>query len=376
MRSRKWSKTKLAVAALAFSFGLAAATSGSASAQTPGSKPSTVTFAVEQDHFFASKGAKLHAKFFAPAKTGKFPAIVYVTGGGNYSLMVDAYARNTARAFNDAGIAVFMFDKRGQGKSTGSYPVDETADRAADTIAAFDAMATLPQVDAERLGVWALSQAGWFVPPVMAARPNADFLILLSPAGEPQVDWLATFTRAQLAQAGLRGGDITEAAALFLALMKYYGTGDGFEATRAALAAAEGKPWHALARKAPNWEGLPATAAELMPPEQVRADWVAKPDFYDWIRVPAHLRDYSADYAGIKQPILLIYGDADNLIDPARSARIFAEAWKGRRDATIVTFGGAGHGIQRRGMAEQPMPEYLDMATLWAKRHFTAGPTP
>jgi len=372
MQIRQRSTARLTVAAIALGLALALAVAmpGQAIAQTPGSKPSTVTFAVEQDHFFSSRGAKLHAKFFAPAKAGKFPAIVYVTGGGNYSLMVDAYARNTAKAFNDAGIAVFMFDKRGQGKSTGSYPVDESGDRTADSIAAFDAMARLPLVDPERLGVWALSQAGWFVPPVMTARPNADFLILLSPGGEPPINWLASFSRGQLAQAGLRGDDMAVASALFLALMKYQGTGEGYDATRAALAAAEGKPWHPLARKTPNWDGLPATAADLKTPDQLRTDWAAKPQDYEWLRVPAHHGSYSASYAAIKQPVLLIYGDADPLIDPAKSAKIFAEAWKGRNDATIVTFGGAGHGIQRRGMAENPMPEYLDMATLWAKRHF------
>ena len=350
--------------------GLAGAMASTAIAQTPGSKPSTVTFAVEQDHFITSRGVKLHGKFFAPAKAGKFPAIVYVTGGGDYTLMVDAYARNTVKAFNNAGIAVFMFDKRGQGKSEGSYPTDETDERAADAIAAFDALAKLPQVDSNRLGVWALSQAGWFVPPVMTARPNADFLILLSPGGEPPIDWLASFTRSQLVQAGVGKSDLADATALFGKLMRYHGTGEGYEATRAALAAAQDKPWHALARKAPNWDGLPATAAELKSPEQLRTDWAAKPKDYEWLRLPAHQRDYSGDYAAIKQPVLLIYGDADSLVDPAKSAKVFADAWKGRKEKTIVTFWDAGHGIQRRGNAENPMPEYLDMATAWANRHF------
>ena len=350
---------------------LAATTAPSAAvAQTPGSKPSTVTFPLEEDHYFVSQGAKLHGKLFAPARSGKFPAIVYVTGGGDYSLMVDAYARNTVKAFTDAGIAVFMFDKRGQGKSEGGYPVDETDERTADTIAAFDTMAKLPLVDPTRLGVWALSQAGWFVPPVMSARPDADFLILLSPGGEPQIEWLASYTRPQLAIAGLRGADLAEATSLFLALMKYQGTGDGFDTAKAALAAAQDKPWHALARQVPNWEGLPATPAELKAPDQLRADWAAKPKDYEWVRVPRHHRDYGADYAAIKQPVLLIYGDADTLVDPAKSASVFAKAWAGRREKTIVTFWDAGHGIQRRGDAENPMREYLGMAVMFAKRHF------
>ena len=375
MQFKNWSRTRSTIA----TFGLAvilAAVPTSAMAQTPGSKPSAVTFPVEQDHFFVSEGVKLHGKFFAPAMSGKFPAIVYVTGGGNYSLMADAYARNTIKAFTDAGIAVFMFDKRGQGKSEGSYPTDETARRTADTIAAFDTMAKLPQVDPERLGVWALSQAGWFVPPVMTARPNADFLILLSPAGERHLEFWQTVTRYQLVRAGLKADEARDGAALWLSLVRYLGTANGFEATKAALAAAQEKPWFAAARGVGNWADLPTLAADLKAPDALRADWAAKPDQYDWMRTPAHDRDYSADYAAIMQPVLLIYGGADTLIDPAKSAKIFAEAWKGRRDKTIVTFSDTGHGIQRRGMAEEPIREYLDMATMFAKRHFKAGAKP
>jgi len=151
--SSKWLGLRVAALALAAGLGMASG----AAAQTPGSKPSTVTFALEQDHFFISQGAKLHGKLFAPAAKGRFPAIVYVTGGGDYSLMVDAYARNTAKAFTDAGIAVFMFDKRGQGKSEGHYPDAENPEWTADAIAAYDTMAKLPQVEPNRLGVWALS---------------------------------------------------------------------------------------------------------------------------------------------------------------------------------------------------------------------------
>ena len=360
----------------ATAIGLAVMGAVPAMAQTPGSKPSTVTFPVEEDHFFDVDGAKLHAKFFAPAKTGKYPAIVYVTGGGNYSLMVDAYARNTAKAFTDAGVAVFMFDKRGQGKSTGSFPAAELDMRAADSIAAFDAMAKLPQVDADRLGIWAISQAGHFIAPVMTARPNADFLILISPAAEPPFEHFQTITRYQLKKAGLNGADLQSAEALWTKIMRYFGSADGYEDVRAALADAQGKAWHPIARKVEYWADLPATPADLKTPDQVRSDWAAKPQEYDWLRAPAHHRDYAPDYASIKQPVLLVFGDADTLIDPGEAASIFAKAWTGRRDTTIVTFSGAGHGIQRRGDAENPMREYLDVATLWSKRHFNTSSVP
>ena len=45
----------------------------------------------------------------------------------------------------------------------------------------------------------------------------------------------------------------------WLAISLYYGTAEKYEATRAALASAQAKPWYATAQTVGSWKGLPAT---------------------------------------------------------------------------------------------------------------------
>jgi dienelactone hydrolase len=72
------------------------------------------------------------------------------------------------------GVAVLADDKRGVGQSGGSYPGESATDSTIDILAR-DAqaevrfLAKLPQIDAQRLGLFGDSQAGWIIP-LTAAR--------------------------------------------------------------------------------------------------------------------------------------------------------------------------------------------------------------
>src|SRR5215213_11382155 len=62
-----------------------------------------------------------------------------------------------------AGIGVVTFDRRGEGESTGD------ASRGRFDVQARDALAVLEAVDAERAGLWGVSQGGW-IGPIAAAQ--------------------------------------------------------------------------------------------------------------------------------------------------------------------------------------------------------------
>lgn len=340
-----------------------------AEAGAPAPVPAAATAAaVEQDHFFLSGGLRLHGRLYRPAGEGPFPTLLYVPGAGDPSMMTDAYARNTARAFVDRGFAMFVFDKRGIGRSGGRFRAGGIADKAADVGAALDFLATLAEVDEERIGVWAISQAGWVVPAALRGRDDVDGLILVSPAGENPVEHLQMLNRRELGRAGLSGADLDNAPALWRALMAYQGSGSGRAEAAARLAEAQDSPWHRVARATPLWEGLPGTPAELLEPEALRRAWAERPGEYEWVREEAHFADYGPQYQSIRQSVLLVYGDADTLIDPLRSRQLFEAAFRAARhpDATVRVFAGGGHGIQPRGQADTPMPDYLALITDWA----------
>lgn len=327
--------------------------------------------AAQTDVSFESRGVTLHGRLFTPAGRGPFPTVIYVTGGGNYSLLTDAYALNTVRAFNERGMAVYVFDKPGLGQSGGTFESGNIQGKVDDTVAALDLMRTRPEVDQDCMIVWALSAAGWYAPQAVEGRADVCGLILVSPAGYNPTDWYSMFTRRELTRAGVTGTAQDETVALWLALLRYQGTAENYETTRAMLTRSMAQAWYATATEQESWEGLPETLEALLAPDALRQSWAAAPAEYEWPREAENHMDYTPAYRSVRQPVLLIFGDADTLIDPVGSRAIFEREWAGRDDVTVTTYPGAGHGIQTRADgAENPTPAYLEQITTWARARF------
>jgi pimeloyl-ACP methyl ester carboxylesterase len=331
--------------------------------------------AAQSDHYFESRGVRLHGRLFTPEGRAPFPTVIYVTGGGNYSLLTDAYALNTVRAFNERGIAVYVFDKPGLGQSGGEAEVSNIGGKVRDTIAALDLTRTLPQVDQDCMIVWALSAAGWYAPQAIEGRADVCGLILVSPAGDSPINWQGdVLLRRELVRAGVADRAAQdEAISLWAAQWRYQGTAENYEAVRAQFERAQRQPWYRAAFTTQQWQGLPETVDGLLTPDALRQAWEAAPADYAWQRDEGNFTDYTPAYRSVRQPVLLIYGSIDNLIDPVASRAIFEREWAGRSDVTAITYEGAGHGIQARGDPENPMPAYLEQITSWANARFAAA---
>lgn len=323
------------------------------------------------EYFFPSRGVQMHGRLYTPPGPGPHHTILYVHGGGDYSLLSDPYAQNTARAFVERGMAVFVFDKRGLGQSGGEYEDSNLAGKADDVRAALDYLATRPDVDHGCVIVWAISQAGWFAPQAIEGRSDVCGLILVSPAGTNPAEHAQIWLRRPLARAGVTGAAQDEAAAVYAMLLRYQGTGENYDAMRAAMARAEQQPWFAAATATGTWQGLPQSSTALLAPDALRAAWETSPADYAWFREGAHWEDFTDEYASVRQPVLLVYGSIDTLIDPIASRAIFERVWAGRNDVVVSNYLGAGHGIQTRASgAENPTPPYLAEMTSWARLRF------
>lgn len=132
---------------------------------------------------FVSEGTTLSGSLWLPAGKGRFPAMVVVHGSGRATRSVAAGA---AGHFNQRGIAVLGYDKRGVGRSGGTYVGRRNASEENLTLLARDAaagvalLASRDDVDGERIGLWGVSQAGWIVPMAAVFRPEVAFTILVS----------------------------------------------------------------------------------------------------------------------------------------------------------------------------------------------------
>lgn len=132
----------------------------------------------------AADGVTLAATLHRPAKAkGPVPAVVIVHGSGPTTREMTTFWTNSA--LRAGGISVLVYDKRGTGKSTGTYPqwnVATTAqmfsDLASDAEHAIRWLARQPGIDSKRLGLIGGSQAGWIMPLAASREPLIRFLFI------------------------------------------------------------------------------------------------------------------------------------------------------------------------------------------------------
>src|SRR6266536_2624879 len=96
------------------------------------------------------------------------------------------------RILPPAGIGVITFDRRGEGESTGD------ASRGRFQVQAEDALAVIDAIDAQRVGLWGISQGGWIGPLAAAASDEVAFLALIASTGVTPAEQMMYAVERQL----------------------------------------------------------------------------------------------------------------------------------------------------------------------------------
>ena len=120
---------------------------------------------------FSSIGNTLYGELFTPQNPKAL--VVLVFGSGQDSAVTYNYVQHLLPTY---GIAVFVYDKRGTGKSNGRFTVDfsELADDALAAVAYARKLLDAPGVP---VGLMGESQGGW-IAPLAAVRAPADFVVV------------------------------------------------------------------------------------------------------------------------------------------------------------------------------------------------------
>ena len=133
---------------------------------------------------FVSGDVRLAYTLDLPTGTGPFPAIVVGHGSGRVTRQQMAWF---AERWTAQGFAALRFDKRGVGESTGVYnevPAGTSATLipllASDIAAAVRFLRTRPEIDASRIGLAGVSQAGWILPHAARELGGVAFMVLWS----------------------------------------------------------------------------------------------------------------------------------------------------------------------------------------------------
>lgn len=154
-------------------------------ASVPWYAPPT-TSVVTKPVVFTHAGATLKGTLYLPVWKHPVPAVVVFHGASEPLASTPLY-RHLTDGLPQIGIAVFVYDRRGKGASTGSedVPYQTLAD---DGAAAAHALRAMPQIDARRVGYWGISQGGWLAAYAATRDPAAAFAVAVSaPLTTPEV---------------------------------------------------------------------------------------------------------------------------------------------------------------------------------------------
>lgn len=338
-------------------FGLFLAVAGALLAISPVSaaEPGGAEPSRERVEFTSGKN-KLVGDLLLPQGTGPFPVFVFVHGSGPALRNGSGQYPPIWNRFLKLGCACLSWDKPGLGESSGDWVTQTMTSRQNEIQAALEMLRKRPDIDAKRMALWGVSQAGFIIPGV-AARGDTALVILVSPGHSSMLDTQRYQLTSDLVLRhviGIPAEDVKEVAAFLQQLLKLAETGASFEEAVAVIKAAEAKPWFKLLART----GLP-TADKLTP--ELYEDAIKK-NFYD----------PRPDMAKIACPLLVIFGSADAQVDALDGVKAFTEAAKKsqNQDVTITVFAGADHGIRLGDKeARHFAPGYFDLMERWAAAH-------
>ena len=128
--------------------------------------------------------ATIEGELFLPAGDGPFPTLIIIVGSGNEPRQE---LEPFAEILNQNGYAAYIYDKRGIGGSTGSYPTETPTTqtefltaRAQDVVGIIDLLKIHLQIDRNRIGVMGSSQGAWVNSIVHSMSTDLSYIIMSS----------------------------------------------------------------------------------------------------------------------------------------------------------------------------------------------------
>ncbi len=128
---------------------------------------------------------KLTGTLTLPQGQGPFPAVILIAGMGpkdrDASMLGHKPFLVLADHLTKHGIAVLRFDKRGVGKSTGTFNTSITSqDFANDVIAGIECLKTRPDINTKKIGLIGSSEGGMIAPMVATQSSEIAFIVLMA----------------------------------------------------------------------------------------------------------------------------------------------------------------------------------------------------
>lgn len=280
-----------------------------------------------EDLTVASNDHILAGTLTVPQGDGPFPGVVLITGSGPqdrdetllnhkpFWVIADHLSRN--------GIAVFRYDDRGVGESTGDFASATSADFAEDAAAALAMLKARSEISTA--GLLGHSEGG-MIAPMIAERSAADFLVLLAPPAVPIQELMLAQHAAVSRSSGADQALIDSTQPIQQELFALVAQGDSPENRAAAETLIRGAP----TAESLSDEVLAAQVNNLFSPWMI---WFLQHD-----PTPA--------LAGLQVPIYALWGGLDVQVLAEQNAPAFSSATEANAGAKAEVFAGLNHLFQ------------------------------
>ncbi len=204
-------------------------------------------FSVEETRFKCDT-LDLFADIYTPIRPKGGVGIALIQGSGN-SDRTNLWSKAFAEILAENGYYVLLPDKRGCGKSEGSWKNASFEDLATDVICSVQHLKTI--VKLEKVGVMGLSQGG-FIAPVAASRDTTiQFVIDVVGAAVTLEEQIIHEVTNTAGKEGLSSNQIKEVLDLHV-LMKQYAKGGSWDPLKERFAELESSGWSGFAKTFPN----------------------------------------------------------------------------------------------------------------------------
>lgn len=302
---------------------------------------------------FQSGDLSLAGTLYLPAAPGPHPGVVLVHGS---SPGTRGIFRPFGNFFARRGVATLAYDKRGFGGSEGSLPYTYTQ-LADDAAAAVAWLGRRADVDGSEVGLVGFSEGGWTAPLAASRSDSVAFLVVVSGGALTPAEQELWELRTRLEDAGFGSEAVGDAVALERALQNYYRTGRAEERILASLHRAAAEPWFEVAfDRSPD--DIPGSLEDVA--------YVHDPTELDFDALPV--------LEELRIPELFVFGGADRLVPPRRSAAAIRRTLRAEpaSDFRIEVFPRADHLLLEWPLDPMPWPRFapgfLDTLSTWIER--------
>lgn len=274
-----------------------------------------------QEHSFQSGSVTLSGTLHVPKVGNPVAAVVVLHAASSPTRDNPLYA-HLKDMLPPLGVAVFVFDRRGSGRSGGKLEGSDYTALSDDGIAAQRMLAQDPRIDPRRIGYWGLSQGGWLAVLAASRSPQAAFAVSISaPMVTPDVQM--NFAVANILRIkGYPPSDIEQAIAARTAVDDFQRGRRDRAGVQRVLDEAATKPWfvHAYLERTFN-----------------------DPDRSGWAKEMRH--DPMATLDAVRQPTLVIYGSADPWVPVQVSVERLRATSARHRNVEVAVIDGADHSM-------------------------------